>query len=253
MSLLALQRDFRQWLTSEAPEAGARIKAGGAPGLSVYLNNYRASLMACLAESFAATRAWLGEDAFDAAAATHIDRLPPHGWTLDAYALDFPATLDMRYPQDAEVGELARIELALGLAFVGPDADPLDPAMLADVDWDTATLRFVPTLTRMALTTNAAAIWSAIAAEQTPPQAAILPGPATLVIWRDGLTPCFQTLDDEEAQWLALMMDGSSFGDLCGHIIERHGEEQGPARAGAVLGQWLRAGLVARVAAAAKG
>lgn len=249
MSLLTLQRDFRTWLTTEAPEAGARIAPGAASGLSIYLNNYRASLMACLADSFGATRAWLGEEAFAAAAANHIDRLPPHSWTLDAYALDFPATLALRYPEDAEVAELARIELALGLAFVGPDAAPLDPASLNAVDWDAAALHFVRTLTAMTLTSNAAAIWSAITAEQTPPAAAMLPMPATLIIWRDGLTPCFQTLDAEEAEWLALMIAGNSFGDLCARIVERHGEEQGPAMAGALLGQWLRGGLVAGVGA----
>jgi hypothetical protein len=165
MSLLALQQDFQRWLTTEAVDAGARIGAGAEPGLSVYLNNYRSSLMGCLVESFGTTRAWLGDEAFEAAAARHIDRQPPHSWTLDAYALDFPRSLAIRYPDDPEIADLARLECALGVAFVGPDADAIDPATLADIDWDTAVLRFVPTLALLDVTTNAAALWSAIEAE----------------------------------------------------------------------------------------
>ena len=81
MSLLALQRDFRGWLTAESPEAATRL--GDGPGLAVYLNTYRAQLMACLAESYPILHAWLGDAAFEGACATHIDDTPPHGWTLD--------------------------------------------------------------------------------------------------------------------------------------------------------------------------
>lgn len=247
MSLLTLQRDFRTWLTTESPDAGSRLEPGTAPGLSIYLNNYRSSLMACLAESFGTTQAWLGDEAFEAAAANHIDRLPPHSWTLDAYAHDFPKTLAARYPDDTEVADLARVEMMLGLAFVGPDADPIAPATLADVDWDTAALRFVPTLDMLSVTSNAAAIWSAIAAEQAPPSAEILPTPATVAVWRTGLTPCFRTLNDDEQDALTLMVSGMAFGALCGRLVERFGEDAGPAMAGALLGQWLQDGIVAAV------
>jgi hypothetical protein len=107
MNLAALQRDMRSWLTVEARDAAARFGERAEPGLAVYLNNYRGQLMTCLSESFATVRAWLGEAAFDAAAAMHIDRLPPHNWTLDAYSLEFPDTIDALYPEDPEVGELA--------------------------------------------------------------------------------------------------------------------------------------------------
>jgi hypothetical protein len=248
MSLLALQRDFRSWLTREAVDAGARLEAAPAPGLPIYLNNYRSSLISCLAESFEITRAWLGDEAFEAAAAIHIDRLPPHSWTLDAYALDFPASLALRYPNDPEVAELARLECALSVAFVGADADAIDPATLTDVDWDMAVLRFVPTLTLLDVTTNIAAIWSAITAEEKPPAAALLPEPASIAIWRNDLTPAFRTLDTEEAGALSLMMSGLRFGDLCAVLVEQHGEQDGPAMAGALLGQWLRDGIVRAIA-----
>jgi hypothetical protein len=250
MTLLALQREFRSWLTAESVDAGARLEADPAPGLSVYLNNYRSSLMGCLAESFPVTRAWLGDEAFEAAAANHIDRQPPHSWTLDAYAIDLPDTVALRYPEDPEIADLARLECALGLAFVGPDADPIDPTTLAAIDWDTAVLRFIPTFQLLDVTTNAAAIWSAITAEEQPPAAELLLEPARIAIWRNALTPAFRTIDVDETAAIALMTSGRSFGALCATLVDRHGEENGPAMAGAFLGQWLRDGIVHAIVSA---
>jgi hypothetical protein len=247
MTLLDLQRDFRGWLTAEEPAGLATLGEGAVPGLAVYLNNYRGALMACLSESFAVVRAWLGDAAFEAAAASHIDRLPPHSWTLDAYALDFPETLDILYPDDPEVPELGRLERALGVAFVGPDAMPLDPAGLVDVDWDWAVLAFVPTLTLLPATTNAGAIWSAIMMEERPPAAEPLSVRTSIAVWRGGFTAAFRTLDPAEAEGLQAMREGMTFGALCDRLIASSGEAQGLALAGEMLGRWLAEGLVTRV------
>lgn len=247
MSLLALQRDFRGWLTTEDAGTAARFGAPAEAGLAVYLNNYRGQLMACLSESFEVVRAWIGDAAFEAAAAQHIDRLPPHSWTLDAYALDFPETLDRLYPEDPEIGELGRLERALGLAFIGPDAAPFDPASLDGIDWDEAVLHLVPTLTSFPVTTNAGAIWSAISGGNQPPAASFPSEPASIIVWRSGFAPSFRTLEAAEAEALALMLEGRNFGALCVDLVARFGEERGPALAGAFLGQWLADGLIASV------
>jgi hypothetical protein len=247
MSLAALQRDFRAWLTVEAADAVARFGERAEPGLAVYLNNYRGQLMACLAESFAAVRAWLGDAAFDRAAATHIDRLPPHSWTLDAYALEFPETLDLLYPEDPEVGDLACLERNLGLAFVGRDADPLDLQALAHINWDSAILDLVPTFLLQPVTTNAAAIWTAINAAETPPAAAVLPELASIAVWRNGFAPAFRTLEPMEARAISMIMEGSPFAEICAEVAVEVGEEQGPSVAGNLLGRWLSDGILARI------
>jgi len=248
MSLLALQRDFRAWLTTEAAGAAARMGAAAAPGLAVYLNNYRGSLMACLADSFPVVRAWIGDTAFESAAAHHVDRMPPQAWTLDAYAPAFADTLAARYPGDPEVGDLARLECALGLAFVGRDANRFDPADAAHVDWERATFRFVPTFATLAVSSNAAAIWSAIDAGETPPAAVALPEPATIAIWRNGFSPRFRTLASMEAQALSIAVARGSFGQVCALVVDRLGEVDGQAAAGALLGRWLGDGLIESIA-----
>lgn len=239
MSLLELQQSFRTWLTSESTEISAKFEEHARAGLGVYLNNYRAQLLFCLSESFPILRAWIGDAAFEAAAAEHIDRVPPHAWTLDAYGLDFTETLWRRYAADPEIPELAALERELSKAFVGPDAAPVDAALLNDIDWDAAIVHFVPTLMLLTVTTNVAAIWSAITAGETPPSAAYLPAPASLAIWRADLTPRFRTVTPEEGIAMLSLRKGETFGALCATLVEHFGAEQGPALAGSFLGQWL--------------
>ena len=73
MNLLALQRDLRAFLLAEDETAATRLGASARPGLSVYLNNYRAQLVTVLEGSFAQTHAWIGDQAFLRAAAQHIE------------------------------------------------------------------------------------------------------------------------------------------------------------------------------------
>lgn len=242
-----MQRDMRAWLACEDTSAADRLGAAAASGLRVYQNNYRAQLVACLEESFAQTHAWIGGEAFHEAVIAHIDRLPPSSWTLDAYPLDFPATLAIRYPDDAEVAELAWIDCALGEAFVGFDAVTVTTDDLGGIDWDRATLHFTPTMNLADLTTNATAIWSALANGEMPPALEPLPETGAILVWRQGLTARFRAIDRHERDALNLARTGLPFADFCAMMVDAHGEEAGVARAGGLLGQWLGDGMIVRI------
>ena len=237
MSLLTLQREFGAWLRDGDAECAA-------PGMRVYQNNYRASLSACLEDSFARTRAWIGEEAFARAVVEHICRVPPSSWTLDVYPGDFPDTLAFLYRDDPEVAELAGLELALGEAFVGPDAVPLARADAANIDWDGAVLQFAPTMDLRRATTNAHLIWSALAEGKMPPIVEILEEAHALLIWRHELISRFRLVDTREEQALALARSGLSFAELCAAIVTVEGEAEGIALAGQWLGRWLADGLL---------
>lgn len=243
MSLLALQQDFRAWLHVAMPPSDPRLASGGQAGLAVYQNNFRGQIIACLDDSFAVTRAWLGEDAFRAAIVAHVERSPPCSWSLDHYPDGFPATLAHIYPHDAEVVELAALEVALADAFVAADAIPVTAAELVDVDWDRANLRLSPTLSIRPLTTNALAIWTAITAGTAPPPASVLPDSGTMIVWRQGETPRFRATDWAEADALEQIGNGMDFGSLCASLLETGGDE--PAMvAGRWLAQWISDGLI---------
>lgn len=247
MTLLDLQRDLRAWLVHEDAEAARRMGSAAAPGLRVYQNNYRAQLMDCLEASFPRVRAWIGDEAFLAAATFHIDRMPPSSWTLDAYARDLPDTLALLQPGDPEIAELAWLELALEQVFVGPDARIVTVAELAQVDWDRAVLRMIPALDIGDLTTNAPAIWSALAAGEVPPSVERLDEPGGILAWRQGELSRFRVVDQFEHQALVHARAGRSYAALCEAAAEAFGEQQGIARAGQWLGRWVHDGLIGEI------
>lgn len=252
MSLLDLQRDMRAWLAREEEAAADRLGGGDvAPGLRIHQNNFRAQLAACLEESFARTRDWIGGEAFHQAVIAHVARVQPSSWTLDAYPRDFPATLALLHPADPEITELAWIDLALGEAFVAPDAVALTVEDLGGIDWDRAVLDFTPSLDLADLTTNAPAIWSALAEGTEPPSVAYLPEAGAILAWRDGEAPRFRAVDQLEYQTVLRARAGMPFPALCAALAAALGEDAGVARAGAMLGQWLADGLIVGIDTAA--
>lgn len=245
MSLLSLQRDFRAHLT-DAPVVMAPWGAADS-GLGIYHNAYRVQLIDCLAETYPQLHAWLGGESFIDAVRAHIERHPPHGWTLGVYGDGLDRTLAALYPDDPEVAELATLEWELARAFTGEDAAALPTGMIASVDWERAGLRFVPTVHMMPARTNAGAIWSALSAATPPPAAEMLPEPGAMLVWRQDFTPCFRTIETIEHGALTLMATGTSFADLCVMLIDARGEDDGLALAGAMLAGWFADGLIADV------
>lgn len=243
MRLATLQADFGRWLQAECSDAAARL--GNGPGLDVYLNNYRSQLVAALESGFPQLQRWLGDTAFLAAAARHIETYPPSAWTLDAYGEDFPATIAALHPDAPEYAELARIEWALAAAFTTPDVTPLSIETVGDVDWETARIVFVPHLVLLPVTTNAAALWQSLSAGTAPPAAQRLPAPGSVLLWRDGFTPSFRMIEQAEATAILQLQARTSFGALCEVLADEHGEADSAAIAGAWLGAWLRHGLIA--------
>jgi hypothetical protein len=251
MNLAQLQQAMRRDLVHGGDAAFAAL-VGDHPGTRVYRNTYRGQLRECLRDTFAQCWAWLGDAGFDAVANAYIDRHPPTGWTLDAYGDRFAAMLGTVHAQDPEIAELAWLEWALRRAFDGPDGSPVDPALLAQVDWDSARFSFVPTLRLGTMATNAAAIWSALSHDQPPPPATLLPAPATIMVWRHDLAPSFRTLEPGEQRALDLARSGQSFGALCATLAQDLREDHAMALAGNSLAQWLGNGLITAIACGAR-
>lgn len=246
MNLAEVQQNMRAWLTGDELVA-TRFDAGARAGLDVYRNNYRAQLVACLAETFARVKAWLGEEAFLAAAARHIDAAPPSDWTLDNYGRNFPQTLRTLYPTNSEVPELAWLDRALGDAFVGPDVEPISIGALASIDWENAVLGLTPTLRLGRVSTNSTAIWLALSANAALPAVERLPQPATVLVWRRGWTSCFRTTDEFESAAIESVLASATFGELCSALVESTDEHEGVKIAGGYLARWLQDGLVIEV------
>ena len=247
MTLLAIQRGMREYLLHGADEIRARIDGDPSPRLAVYHHAYRAQLIGCLRDTFVRVWAWLGDAGFDAAARRHIESHPPHSWTLSDYGDDFDRTLSGLYPDDREVAELAWLDWSLRRAFDGPDATPISPDALSGIDWDSAILRIVSTLRMTSISTNCAAIWTALSEEKAPPVAARLHTPMALRVWRRDLSPHFRAIDSMEQQALSMACDGASFAAMCSAIAARMEPARAPEVAGTLLAGWLQDGLIIAV------
>lgn len=244
MNLAALQHDFRQWLVTSSDDVEQHLDERTAHGLAVYQNNYRVQLVGCLEVSYPLLLVRMGAEAFRQVAVAHIDDHPPHAWTLDAYGADFGNTLRERLPNHPDLHELAWIEWALSEAFVAPDTAPLSQDVLARVDWDAARLTLNSSLREHIATTNAYAMWAALQDGAEVPGSAMLDATGGFVAWRRGFSCQLRQIDATEFAALSSLRDDDRFAALCDALIDHLGEETGIAKAGALLAEWIAAGIV---------
>ncbi|RZF25807.1 DUF2063 domain-containing protein [Paraburkholderia sp. UYCP14C] len=247
MRLAEWQQNFQAWLADGSDDAARRLGDPAARGLAVYQNNYRSQLVDCLQQSFAQVRKWMGDEAFLHAALTHINRHPPHAWTLDAYPHAFGETLALLYPDNPDLHELAWLERALDEAFVEQDAACVPASTLAAIDWESASLHFTPSLRVHAATTNADDIWTALCEGASPPEGEMLADPGGLLVWRRGLTCSLKRVDGVEYEALLHALRNRSFASLCDKLAARLGEVDGIERAGALLATWFASELITGV------
>jgi len=248
MSLAALQREFQARVVAEDDARLSEISGG----LAVYRNAYRSRLLECLRSSFERTSTWIGEDAFAAAACHHVIVHRPRNWTLDAVGEGFDKTLAALLPDDPEVAELAWLERSLLDVFTAPDVAVVNPGSFAaqtvgynDADWAALRLRLVPGIMTRVVASDCVALWHAIGAGEKPHNWS-LDGSRTVLVWRQNLQPDCRLLDVHEANALASLSLGESFGELCEFLVAGLGN-QGVAAAGAFLGRWLADGLLQEI------
>lgn len=221
-------------------------------GIEIYRNNYRSALVEAIGATFERTRRWVGEESFRRAAAHHLILHPPAGWTIDDAGEGFERTLAELFTGDPEVAELGALEWAMHRAFIATDTIPLDSTALAaetadftEDDWAGLRIGFRPGVALLAVTHDVGTLWQALASDDFSAPSTGLQTAHRLVVWREDLRPTFRLLDPLGGEMLDAAMAGACFGDICAILAERLGDEQGIARAGFLLGQWLQDGLIA--------
>lgn len=225
---------------------------GGVSGLlRIYRQAYTARLVGALRDNFGVLPQVLGDEAFEALALAYIEahpsRLPSIRWFGDRLP-DFMAARDDLVPH-AALTDLARMEWALRTAFDAADAEPIGVVALAGVpggSWPALAFEPLPSVQLLDLAWAIEPVWRALQGIESEDQPE-LPEPVAsahgLVVWRDGLTTRWRTLEPLPASLLRGAVQGESFASLCTMAAGEVGEAKAAALAASELRGWISDGL----------
>lgn len=211
----------------------SRAEFPAALGLSVYANAYWLRLVACLEETFWATRRSVGGEAFESFAMAYLMAHPPSGPNLNTLGEGFADYLAETCPPEADDAahaliDLARYEWAVDRVFDGPGAEgsvglvPDELAVLDELSWSAARLIPHPALTFLSLSFAVDAFVSAL--REAGPEGPVPPlpsrAPRTLVLCRRDYQVRVVVTECVEHGLLERLAGGLSVGDAMGGLAD---------------------------------
>lgn len=257
MDLAQLQRAVQRQVLGHDDEAVSLVVddpvVSARTRLGIYADSYVSRLVEALTDTYPVLRAVLGEAAFDELARSYVREVPSTTPSIRWYGERLAAHA---YGQAGHtrtavlLSDLANWEWALACAFDGTDCEPLDPATLSSIaptDWAQLRFRFVPTLARVRMHSDAVAWWRAQQRGESMPEPQADAHPSEWVIWRAGLKVQFRSLSLPEAWLLDAARIGATFGQLCEALARESGDESAPLRAATGLRDWVANGWLEAV------
>jgi hypothetical protein len=252
-SLAAWQDAFTAYLQDGTGEAGlcARIGARNiAPELrlDVYRNAYYTRLEQALAHDFPVLLALLGDHDFGRWMADYLRAHPSTSPTLRDLGHALPAWL--RAKGKAEHADLAGVEWAVLNACDAADAPLLDQAALAQIlpaHWASLRVHLHPSLTLLALDSNAAAFWLA----QRAPAAHLALAPSAwnwLAVARGAHGPALINLTEAQHAVLAHLQHGENVAAVCAAITGLATPREIPTQVAETLARAAASGWVCAMA-----
>jgi hypothetical protein len=251
--LARLQGDFQDYLL----RGGAAVKAQVLGSvrvpietrLGIYAGAYRGRLAEALESNFPALAKLLGAADFRTLAADYVRAHDSTRFSIRWYGDELPGFLSTHedYVQAPVLAELARWEWTLGEVFDAADAPLLAHDSLAGIapaQWAQLRFTFHPGVRRLSLVWNVPQIWQALTDGSERPAAALHPAPTEWLLWRSGLASYFRSVDATEAAVLDGALRGWPFAELCERLCAALGAAQAPARAAALLREWVGSGLI---------
>lgn len=216
-------------------------------GMGIYRNAYRARLVGALESGFERTKRWVGDEAFEAAAAHYILTQPPHSWTLDGFGAQFPELLAELFAGDPEVAELAWLEWQMQQAFAALDLPELDVARLAaagldEAGWDNLCFTMAAGFAARPVSHELSGLWAGLNQAEAPQPQNPPRGDYHLIVWRREMRPYFRLLEPVEFATLARLQNGATLGQAGAALALADGDAQ---QLGQWLASWLNEGLFA--------
>jgi len=255
-ALRQLQSDLQNHLVGEPSEIADAIVA--APPLTIdarlgiYRNAYRVRLIEALEDTYPVLHAVLGDEEFAALGEAFVAAQPSVHRSIRWYGGELAPFLARRAPYGEQpiFAELALLEWTLAEVFDAADADPRPRAALSAIDpsaWGELRFAFHPSLRRLHLEWNTAAVWQAMSREEAPPDPACAEHPVPWLLWRQNLQNYFRSMTAEEAAALDSAQRGETFGEICAALGDWLPEEEIPLRAASLLAAWADSGIIVAI------
>lgn len=249
-NLSALQRRFQLAVLEEDEAPGLFVSEGSrvAGGLGLYLEAYRARLVAALRNNFPVLHRALGEEDFADLARGYIKTHPSCfrsiRWFGDSL-VEFLEADPERLPHPALV-DIARMDWAICGAFDASNALLLslpELAALPPQEWPSQHFAPVPSLSMVELDFSVEPIWRALNEDAEAQTEAPEPLRHTLLVWRPELDCLWRSAEPIEVAALSSLAKGASFAECCTAIAET-GASDPAATAAGLLQRWVVDGML---------
>src|ERR1700722_9180575 len=245
--LRELQRDMQRHLLGEDSGVTAAIVDApplpAADRLAIYRNAYQVRLIDALHATYPVLHGLLGDEAWVEMGQAYVAAHPSVFRSIRWYGRELPDYLAVSTPYSEApiLAEVALLEWTLAEVFDANDAPALARTALSAVEpsaWGSLTLELHPSLRRLALSWNTAAVWKAMSQDETPPRPEMAPAPIRWLLWRQNLQNYFRSMGAVESTALESALRGRNFALLCEDLSVLLPQEEIPAAAASLLGIW---------------
>jgi Putative DNA-binding domain len=218
----------------------------------VYKHAYGSRLVEAMRNDYKLLHLYLGDEMFDNMGYAYVDANPSQHPNLRWFSQALPDFLKSTEPYSKyrDLSDLAALEKALNDAFDAEDAPVVtleDMAGFAPEVWNDLKFEPHPSVIRLDLATNAAAMWLALKDEVDPPDRVMLEEPNRVLVWREDVTPKFRELNAEESMMWGEAVSGIPFGVLCTMLATFDDPDSAAARGAGYLHGWITTGLLTGV------
>jgi len=238
-------RSLREWqeelstaILGDGASTPSPFRMSHGPGLEVYRHAYRARLAGALRVNYPALSETVGRHAFLRIADDYARDHPSRSFSIRWHGAKL-----WRAFGDGPLGDLARMEWALGCAFDAADATPVDAQALSEIpvaDWEFVPFAFHPSLQVLAMSWAVEAHWETIRGGDLEDVAAPRRKHA-LLVWRKDLQAHWRTASVAEAAALRRLGRVGTVRRTCEGL-----DESGAAELGGWLAGWIGEGMLVR-------
>jgi hypothetical protein len=220
--------------------------------LGIYRNAYQMRLIEALDDTYPVLHAVLGDDVFTALGEEFVAAHPSVHRSIRWYGGELAQFLpgNLPYAEQPILAELAQLEWTLAEVFDAADVESVPRAALAAIppaDWSELRFEFHPSLRRLGLQWNTAAVWLAMSRGETPPNPECAEDPVPWLLWRQNLQNYFRSMTADEAAALDCAQRGGNFGQICEALAEWLAVDAIPLRAASLIGTWTDSGIIVGV------